>query len=225
MASLLQKLRTLFKANLHDLADKALEKNSLAVYDQYIRQAEQEIQQFRTTITPIFAQVQTARRRREALATEAAKLDLAIDRFLQQGKKTEALVAQRKFASTMKLIQSWDRSLERQVRGAETLQDIFLKLEGRLDIARQERSELAMLLEMAKAKEISANAMRSLDALMGQGDHDLARAAESIRRRLDHADAAWELQTESLGNQLDDTLQNLELEADLAARMERLGIQ
>lgn len=225
MASLLQKLRTLFKANLHDLADKALEKNSLAVYDEYIRQAEREVQEFRATITPIFAQVQATRRRREALATEAAKLDLATDRFLQQRKKTEALVAQRKFSATMRLIESYDRSLERQVRGAETLQDILLKLEGRLDIAKQERGELAFLLEMAKAKEVSTQAMRSLDALMGQGDADLTRAAEGIRRRLDHADAAWEVQTDSLGAQLDETMNNLELEAELAARMERLGIQ
>ena len=47
MASLFRKIRTLFLANLHDLADKAIEKNSLAVYDEYIRRAEAEIAEFR----------------------------------------------------------------------------------------------------------------------------------------------------------------------------------
>ena len=51
-----------------------------------------------------------------------------------------------------------------------------------------------------------------------------AQAAENIRRRLDHADAAWEVQTSSLDRQLDDAMQSLEVEAELAARMERLGL-
>ena len=66
--------------------------------------------------------------------------------------------------------------------------------------------------------------MRSLDSLMGQGDIDVSRAAENIRRRLDHADATWEVQAGGLDNQLDDAMHSLEVEAELAARMERLGI-
>jgi hypothetical protein len=97
-------------------------------------------------------------------------------------------------------------------------------LEGRLAIAKQERQELAFLLQLAKAKEVSTKAMRSLDSLMGYGDSEVSQAAENIRRRLDHADAAWEVQAGSLDNQLDDAMQSLEVEAELARRMERLGI-
>ena len=53
---------------------------------------------------------------------------------------------------------------------AERLDDMRVKLEGRLAIARQEREELAFLLQLAKAKEMSTKAMRSLDTLMGEGD-------------------------------------------------------
>ncbi|HFC11703.1 MAG TPA: hypothetical protein ENJ56_02570 [Anaerolineae bacterium] len=224
MASLFQKIRTLFKANLHDLADKAIQKNSLAVYDQYIRAAAREIEQYRETMTPMFAQVKQSRRRRDALADRAAKLDIMVDRYLRARKKTEALVTQRKFISTMKLIRTYDQTLEKQVRAAETLHDILTKLEGRLEIAKQEREELSFLLNLAKAKETSTQAMRSLDALIGQGDEELATAAESIRSRLDHADAAWELQTDNLDSQLDSAMDDIELEADLAERMQRLGI-
>ena len=224
MASLWKKLRTLFLANLHDVADKAIQTNSLAVYDEYIRQAEREIKDFKETIAPMFAQVKTSRRRREALATRAAKLDIQVDNYLQRGKKTEALVTQRKFVSTMTLIKSYDRTLEKQVSAAETLHDVLLKLEGRLDIAKHEREELGFLLQLAKAKETSAKAMKSLDSLIGQGDGELAQAAESIRKRLDHADATWEVQTDSLDSQLDEAVNDIEIEADLAERMERLGI-
>ncbi|MEJ2747277.1 MAG: PspA/IM30 family protein [Anaerolineae bacterium] len=224
MASLFQKLRTLFRASLHEAADKALQKSDLAVYDDYIRQAERELEEFKRSIAPMFAQVKTSRRRRDTLANKAAELDLMVDKFLVAGKRTEAMVTQKQLSSTMELIKTYDQSLVRQVEAAEKLDDVRVKLEGRLAIAKQEREELGFLLQLAKSKEISTKAMRSLDSLMGQGDSDVARAAENIRSRLDHADAAWEVQTKSLDNQLDEAMQSLEVEAELAARMERLGI-
>jgi phage shock protein A len=224
MASLFQKLRTLVKASLHEMADQAIQKSDLAVYDDYIRQAERELAEFKHTITPMIAQISTSKRRRENLANEAARLDIFVDEFLKQGKQTEAMVTQKKLLSTMELIKSYDGSLERQVAAAEKLDDVRVKLEGRLAIAKQEREELSFLLQLAKAKELSTKAMKSLDSLMGQGDQEVSRAAENIRRRLDHADAAWEIQSGSLDNQLDDAMHSLEVEAELAARMERLGI-
>jgi phage shock protein A len=224
MASLFRKLRTLFKATLHEMADQALQRSDLAVYDDYIRQAEREVNEFKQTITPMIAQVKTTRRRREALAQRAAELDFIVDEFLRQKRQTEAMVTQKQLSSIVEMVKTYDGSLERQVTAAERLDDVRVKLEGRLAIAKQEREELAYLLQLAKAKEISSQAMRSLDSLMGQGDADVARAAENIRRRLDHADAAWEVQAGRLDNQLDDAMHSLEVEAELARRMERLGI-
>ena len=224
MASLIQKLRTLIKASLHELADRAIQQNDLAIYDQYIRDAEQEVEEFKATIAPLFGQVKASRRRREDLADKAAKYDLAIDQFLLQGKRTEAMVTQKQLNSALELIETYEASLERQVAAAEQLDDVRIKLEGRLAIARQEREELGFLLQLAEAKETSAKAMKSLDSLMGEGDYEVAEAAENIRRRLDHADAAWEVQSSSLDRQLDNAMHDLEVEGQLAARMERLGL-
>ena len=224
MASLIHKLRTLFKAKLHDAADKALQKSDLAVYDDYIRQAERELMEFKQTIAPMFAQVKTSMRRRENLATNAAKLDIMVDEYLTHRKQTEAMVTQKKFRSTMDLIETYDASLEKQVAALEKLRDVEVKLDGRLAIAKQEREELGFLLQLAKSKEVSTKAMKSLDSLIGYGDSEVASAAENIRPRLDHADAAWELQTSNLDNQLDTAMHSLEVESDLAARMEKLGL-
>lgn len=224
MASLLRKLRTLFRASLHEAADQALQKSDLSVYDEYIRQAEEDVADFKKSIQPMFAQVKTSMRRREALATKAAEQDLKVDLYLTNGQKTEAMVMQKQFSSTMNLIRTYDDSLEKQISAAETLKDVQVKLEGRLAIAKQEREELSFLMKMAKAKEISTQAMKSLDDLIVNEDTEVATAAENIRRRLDHADAAWEVQANSLDNQLDDAMQSFEVEAELAARMERLGL-
>ena len=107
MATILQKLRVLFKANLHEVADKAIQKSDLAVYDEYIRQAERDLEEFRRTIAPMFAQVKTTKRRRENLANKAAQLDFAVDEFLRQGKKTEAMVTQKQLLSTLDLFSVW----------------------------------------------------------------------------------------------------------------------
>ena len=117
MASLLQKLKTLFKANLHEMADKTIQQNDLAVYDQYIRAAEREVAGFKETIAPLFAQVKASRRRRDDLADKAAKYDLAIDHFLVQGKKTEAMVTQKQLNSALELIETYDASLVTAGRG------------------------------------------------------------------------------------------------------------
>jgi len=224
MASLWNKIRTLFSAKLHDVADRTLAKNDIAVYDEYIRQAETEIQQFKKLTVPMYGQVKTTKRRRQALAEKAAKMDLAIDRFLQSGKKTQAMVTLKQFNSAMDMIKTYDASLQKQVTALEQIEDIRIKLEGRFALAKQEREELVYLLELAKSKEVAAKAMRSLDDLMGQGNEDVARAAENIRSRLDHADATWEVQTSRLDHQLDGAMQDLEVESELASRMERLGL-
>lgn len=224
MASLFSKLTTLIKANLHDLMDRALQKNDLAVYDEFIRQAEREFKEFVDVIQPLYGQVRSTKRRREDLATKAAMMDLRIDEFLKTGKRTEAMVTQKQFNSAMELIRTYDASLAKQVASLEKIDDVKVKLEGRLALVKQEREELAFLLELAKAREVSTKAVKSLDSLMGEGDSDVARAAENIRRRLDHADAAWEVQSSSLDNQLDSAMQDIEVEAELAARMDRLGL-
>jgi phage shock protein A len=206
------------------MADRAIDKSDLSIYDEYIRQAERELEQFRQTIAPMIAQVSTTKRRRDNLAEKAARLDWEVDQYLKADRRTEAMVTQKQFSSTMELIKTYDASLERQVTAAEQLRDVDVKLQGRLAIARQEREELGFLLQLARAREASTQAMRSLDNLVGAGDSELSTAAENIRRRLDHADAAWEVQADSLDNQLDDAMQSLEVEAELAARMERLGL-
>ncbi len=224
MASLFQKLRTLIRATLHEMADQAIQRSDLAVFDEYIRRAERELNEFRNTIKPMIAQVRTTKRRREVLANKAAELDYLVDEFLRQGKETEAMVSQKQLLSTLELVKAYDSSLNRQIAAAEKLDDVRVKLEGRLAIAKQEREELAFLLQLAKAKEVSTKAMRSLDSLMDQGDMEVSQAAENIRKRLDRADAAWEIQAGGLDNQLDDAMHSLEVETELAARMERLGI-
>ena len=81
------------------------------------------------------------------------------------------------------------------------------------------------LLELAKTKEIAAQSMKSLDALEGVGDSDIARVADRIRARLDRADAEVEMRAGRLSSQMDDVLGKDRLDSQLAERRRRLGLE
>ena len=66
--------------------------------------------------------------------------------------------------------------------------------------------------------------MKSLDDLMGSGDADIRRIADSIHQRLDRASTASEMRAASLDEQMDQVLERSALDAQLAERKKRLGI-
>jgi phage shock protein A len=224
MASLLEKVNTLIKANLHYLVDQALKSNSLAVINQYIREVEDNLEELEDAVATVGGQVKTIRRKRDEYQAKADKLDRDIDLFLAEGKDELAAAAQSKLNATRRLVDEYSQHLASLEREYESLKDARLKLEAKLTTIKQEREELEALLDLAKAKEISVKTIRSLDDLMGTGDDDIARIAESIRGRLDKASAEAEMRAESLDRQMDEILERHEIDAQLMERKRRLGL-
>jgi len=224
MATLLSKVQTLISANLHALVDKALKANSVAVLDEYIRQAEDNLDDLQDALVTVRGQVKTLKRKYELFQSEAEQLDADIDRLLQLGKEDLAMAAQARYNSKTELAQEYKEQWEKQQIEADKLNDARLKLEAKLTTIKQEREHLLALLELAKSKEIAAKAIQSLDDLQGLGDADIARVGEQIRARLDRADAEMELEATTLDAQLDEVLGKDRLENQLAERKRRLGL-
>jgi phage shock protein A len=224
MASLLSKVQTLIAANLHALVDSALKANSVAVLDQYIRQAEDNLDDLQDALVTVRGQVKTLRRKYELFQAEAEHLDADIDRLLKLGKQDLAVAAQSQYNSKAELAQEYKEQWEKQQVEADTLNDSRLKLEAKLTTIKQEREHLLALLELAKSKEIAVKTIRSLDDLKGVGDADVARVGEQIRARLDRADAEIEMESTTLEAQMDDVLGRSHLEDQLAERKRRLGL-
>ncbi|MCI0475101.1 MAG: PspA/IM30 family protein, partial [Anaerolineales bacterium] len=198
MASLLEKVQTLVAANLHALVDQALKANSLAVIDQYIRQVEDNLEDLEDAAATIGGEVKTLKRKFDEFATKAGELDRNIDLMLKEGKEELAVAAQSKLNSTTRLAETYKQQFERQQAEYAKLLDAKLKLEAKLTTVKQEREEMQALLDLAKSKELTAKTMQSLDNLLGSGDQDVARMAESIRARLDKASARAEMQATRL---------------------------
>jgi len=224
MASLLDKVSTLIKANLHAMVDQALKANSLAVFDQYIRDAENNLDALEDAAATVGGNVKTLGRKVEQYQAESTKYDKDIDALLQQGKEDLAAAVQAKLNTTNKLLAEYRESYQKTQVEYQRLMDSKLKLEAKLTTIKQEREQMHELLDLAKAKERTVGAIRSLKDLEGVGDADIARITEGIRSRLDQAEARADIETSRLEDQVDATLGKAELDMQLAERKKRLGL-
>jgi phage shock protein A len=224
MASLVQKFRTLISANLHFLVDKALQSQSLSVLDEYIRKMAEQMRELHASIETVAGNIKTVQRRYHELGGKAGELNAAVDAFLLQGQNAQALAAQSRLNAIQKMRETYRNEWQRLHGSFQTLDDVYVKLEGRFLMVKQEREELEHLLQLAKSRETLSRTIRSLDDLTGQGDADVARIAEGIRQRLDQAEAENEVLLGSLDRQMEDALSSVEVEAQLEERRQRLGL-
>lgn len=224
MASFMQKVQTLISANLHSLVDRALKANSVAVLDQYIRDAEDNLEDLEDALITVRGQVKTLERKWQIFQSEAEQLDRDIDRLLRAGQEDLAMAAQNKYNSKIDMAEQYREQFQNQTREADQLQSAKVKLESKLDTIRQEREHLLSLMELAKSKELAAKTIRSLDDLKGVGDSDVARVGEAIRARLDRADAEMDTYSDRLDVRMDEVLNSSRLDDQLAERRRRLGL-
>jgi phage shock protein A len=224
MASLLEKAQTLISANLHDLADRALQANSVAVLRQYVRDAEANVDALEKAAATVGGEVKTLERRYEEYKRKADQLDRNIDTLIMQGKMDLAQAAQAELNSARRMQEQYHEQWVRQQREYDSLLNARLKLQAKLTTVRQEQRELEALLQLAKSKEATVKAIKSLDDVVGAGDGDIARMGESIRSRLDRASAHSEMYASRLDNRMDDALGRAEIDIQLEERKRRLGL-
>jgi len=224
MATLLEKTQTLISANMHAMVDKALEANSVAVMKQYIRDAEDNLDELEQAAATVGGEVKTLERKYKEYKAKADKQDRNIDMLLMQGKTDLARAAQNELNTNRRLQEQYHEQWVRQEREYEALLNARLKLQAKLKTIRQEQKELEALLQLAKSKETTVKAIKSLDDLMGVGDSDIARMGESIRNRLDRATAHSEMYASRLDSQMDDVLGKAEIDLQLEERKRRLGL-
>jgi phage shock protein A len=224
MASLLDKVSTLISANLHYMVDQALQSNSPAVIDQYIRQVEANLSDLEDAAAGVGGEVKSIQRRLTDQQQKMHEMDRAIDAFLVEGNEAAAVAVQSRYNSAKRLVEAYQDQLTRQDEEFKNLLSAKVKLEARLETMKAEREELTALLELAKSKETTVKAIKSLKDLTGSGDADIARIANSIRSRLDKASTASEMHAASLDEQMDEVLERSTLDNQLAERKKKLGI-
>jgi phage shock protein A len=222
--SVLDKINTLISANLHAMVDSALQANSVKVMDEYVRQAERNLDNLEDATVTVGGSVKTLKRKYDEISAAAEKLDRDIDTLLTRGKSDLAAAAQADLNTKQQLAQEYYEQWQQQQVEYQKMLDAKLKLEAKLTTTKQEREHLQALLELAEAKSATTKTIRSLNDIDGIGDADIKRLGDSIRARLDREDAELEMSSTRLQGQMDEVLEKGTIDNQLEERKKRLGL-
>jgi phage shock protein A len=224
MPSLVQKINTLFSANLHSLVDRALEGNSLQVMDQHIRDVESNLEALEDSAATVGGTVRTLKRKYEEFANQAEKLDRDIDTLILKGKDSLAAQAQAELNTKQQLAQDYYEQWQAQESQYRQMLDMRLKLEGRVTTIKQERERLRALLELMESKKQMTKTIKKLDQIVDIDDADISSIAEQIRQRIDREDARQEIASTRLQEEIDDAVGINQIDLQLDERKRRLGM-
>ncbi|MDX1992272.1 MAG: PspA/IM30 family protein [bacterium] len=222
MASLFDKVNTLLSANLHGIVDRALEANSVKVMDEYIRQAEKNLEALEDSAATVGGTVKTLKRKYEEFAAAADKLDRDIDTLILKGKDDLAAAAQAELNTKQQLSQEYYEQWQEQEKQYQNMLSMRLKLEAKLTAIKNEREHLRSLIELAEAKKVTVKTIKSLDGIANMGDEQISNLAQGIRNRLDREDAKLEMASQRLSDQVDEAVRGGEIDRQLEERRLRL---
>jgi phage shock protein A len=226
MASLLAKVQTLLAADLNNFVDRALQANEPAVFQHHIRELQGMQEQLDGQLAGLSADLEHARQQTEVQQAVVVSLDHQVDELLAAGNHEEALAAQDRLNGARIVAAHATDQLQRLESELVGVREAKGRLDARIVTLRQQEPALDGLVGLARAKDLTAQAARSLDDLAGTGDPDVARVVESIRQRLAEADAQIrQLEARALAQgEAPATIKRQELESQLAARRVRLGL-
>jgi phage shock protein A len=219
--SFLQKVSVLLSASLHSLLDRALQSNSLAVFDEYIRQAEDSMETLRSSLIDLASSVKRLRTKYDESADEAAELDLQIDAALKANKMVVAKAAQTKFNAQMNIARTYQDQYEKQSATFKTLQEVVEVLQAKVDVLKSQREQVATLLELIRSKNLIARSIKDIQQI---SDNRTAAIVEDVKSQLDTADVRLESATSRLSDQIDQEVGDATLDAQLEERRNRLGL-
>jgi phage shock protein A len=224
MASILDRVGMLISANVNYLISQAMKANSIAIVDQYIRNVEDNLEALEDAAATIGGEAKTLRRKYNEFQSQADELDRNIDVFLREGKEQLAVAAQSRYNTVKRLADQYKAQAEAQEAEYQKLLDAKLKLEAKLTEVKQERVELLAMLELAKSKETTHEAIEGV-AGVTTAEAGIDDMREEIRKRLDKAQAQAEMDASRLENQMAEVLEEHTLSIQLEERKKRLGIQ
>ncbi len=226
MTSLLEKVQTLIAADLNRLVDRALQTNEPALFQHHLRELQRIQAEVNEEMLSAQVELNRLRKRSEEQLALVAQQDAEVDQLLRAGLHEDALAAQERVNNSRliaaQLAEQTARLEAEYARVAETK----AQLDARLALMIQSEPRVSGLSGLARAKELTAQALRSLEALEGAGDPDVAHTINAIRTRLAEAEAQLaQLEQRGLARgETPEALKRKELEAQLEARKARLGL-
>ncbi len=228
MTSILERLDELIRGSLHRFVDRALQNNSLALFDQDVRDMQAAVDHVEEAAVNMYAAARANERRLLQHEEDVERLERRVERLEAQevAPTTERfMVAQAELAAKRELVAETQAQIQRQQVQYEALKRQSAELDVRAQVLQDQRPRMQSLLALARAYRSVEQVEMTLEALRGMGgDTEVAMVADSIYQRLDEAQARQDAIHEVEDAQVLAELQQIAVEEQLEARRQRLGL-
>ncbi len=229
MTSILERLDDLIRGGLHRFVDRALQSDSLVMFDQDVRDMYAAIEHVRAAALDMYAAARANERRLARHQDKLAGLEKRVARLEAEGvppTSERIMVAQAELEATRELVTQTQAQIERQQAQYEALVRQQAELQVRAGTLQDSRPRLESLLALTRAYRSIERVEMTLDALRGMGgDTEVAKIADDIYRRFAEAEARQEMIQQTTDLEMLAELEKATVEDQLAARRRRLGLE
>lgn len=229
MTSIFERLDDLIRGSLHRFVDRALENNSLILYDQDVRDMEDAIGYVEEATATMYTAAQANERRLARHQEDVERLERRLERLTAQGldaTSERVMIAGAELEAKRDLAAETKTQIERQVAQYETLKKRLAETEVIAQTLQDARPRLESLLVLARAYRSVEQVELTLEALRGLGgDTEVSMVADSIYRRFDEAQARLDAIRQAEDLEMSVELEGAEVESQLTERRRRLGLE
>lgn len=226
MAVSWQELKQKIGARLHAIVDQALENNSVALYDQSLRDMEATIDHVEEAAMGMKAAAEGNKRHLARYQSEAEVLQARLDQLLAENEAAQAQRVQQALSQRQRQIAETQAQIGRQEEQHAALLYNRETLKERLRVLQSERGSVVALMSKVKAERAVRDIETTLGGLTGLHDgSELGVMAGAIRQRLDEAEARLTLlDVNAEVMQAAEALEAARVEEQLQQRRRRLGL-
>jgi phage shock protein A len=221
---ILDRISTLIRANINDMLDKA--EDPEIMLNQILRDMETEIGKARSQVADMMAQERLFRDDLKSERDKAGYMEDRAEHYVRSGNDTMAREALKRKADSDANMAVLEQQLNAQT---EMVTRLRTQLDALVEKHRQavaNRDNLLARYRRSQAQQQVSNTMRDLDITDYSGE--LARMERRIRTAEARAGAETELNNDmmddDIGGVFDDMEREGQVDADLAALKERLGM-
>lgn len=229
MTSILERLDDLIRGSLHRFVDRALERNSLILYDQDLRDMDAAIAHLEEATAGMYAAARANERHLAQHQEKVAQLVQKLEWLTAKGVEPTSermMVAQAELEAKRALVIDTQAQIERQQAQYETLVKKAAETRVIAQTLRDSRPRMESLLALTRAYRSVERVELTLEGLRGLGgDSEVVEVADSIYQRFYEAEVRLEAIRQAEDLELLAELEQAQVEDQLAARRRRLGLE
>lgn len=219
--TLVQKIGLLVGANAHDLVNRALKAQSVAVMDEQIRRAGESADQVDETLATIEADLRINRKKAVGLNADVQRLQADANDLLKAGKKPQAAMLVKQKQSKEAALDKTKAAIADGEKDQESLNRARAALEIKIEELKTSRDFVQQALAQAKTKDRTVATIEDIADVLGDSAPNSVEWAEGLKTK---ADVKLEMTLTKYGSLMDAeedpsvAAELARMEADLAAK-------